>query len=136
MYTATDDEDDDDLGDDNIINLMVVCCLERDSSKFKPSAVLLALVPISVSSLQPNFEPAADRDRNNVYNVTVIVTDSDGNTDALYRYHHNLINVEETAEVPVVLLFADVRTETLMQQAEVGTPITSYTEQTLTRVSE
>ena len=68
----------------------------------------------------PDYESPADSGRNNVYNATVIVTDSDGDTDSS-EVTVAIRNMMETGAV--VLLFDSVRPDTLMRRPEVGTRI-------------
>ena len=66
----------------------------------------------------PNFEAMADADGNNEYEVTVVVTDSAGNTDTR-DVTVTIENVEEDGEVQISLLHAQVGTQLV---AEVTDP--------------
>ena len=105
-YVAEDDEDDDNSGDDKMITWKLS---GRDGSKFEISDDGVLTIKST-----PDFEAQS------VYNFSVVVTDSDGNTDSRI-VTVTIKNVEEPGTV--VLLFADVRTETLMLQPKVGTKI-------------
>ena len=68
----------------------------------------------------PDFEAPADSGRDNIYNVTVVVTDSGSNTD-MVPVTVTIKNFEEPGTV--VLLFASVQPETFILEPEVGTRI-------------
>ena len=109
-YSATDPEDDLDDDKDLIWSLS-----GADSSKFD-----ITNSGVLTFKSSPDYESPADSGRNNVYNVTVIVTDSDGNTDSR-EVTVAIRNIMETGAV--VLVFDSVRPDTTMLQPEVGTRI-------------
>ena len=86
-----------------------------DSSKFD-----ISNTGVLTFESPPDFEARADSGRNNIYNVTVVVTDSGENTDSR-DVTVTIRNIEETGAV--VLVFDSVRPDTPMLQPEVGTRI-------------
>ena len=104
--TATDPEDD---NEDLIWSLS-----GADRSKFDISdaGALTFTSP-------PNYESRADSGRNNVYNVTVVVTDSGGNTDS----RDVTVSIRDVEETGTVVLVFDRWSDTPMLQPEVGTRI-------------
>ena len=68
----------------------------------------------------PDFDSPTDSGRNNVYNFTVVVTDSAGNTDSL-PVAVTIGNFNEGGSVS--LLFNGLTPDTLVQEARVGTTI-------------
>ena len=106
-YTATDDEDD---GDQSTEAVEVVVVWGRHATS-SPSATSVATdtcddPPVTAAvelrfKDSPNFEAPTDSGRNNVYNVTVTVTDSRGRTDSV-DVAVTVTNVEEDGESYVV----------------------------------
>ncbi len=101
-YTATDDEDD-------VANAAVVL------TKSGPDQALFSLNAQGVLtfSAMPNFEAPKDAGRNNVYNITVVATDSDGQTDEM-DVIVTVANVEEDGTVTLSPL-----------QPRIGSPVTA-----------
>ena len=113
-YTASDDEDDKDEDAETVLKWSLS---GADSERFN----IVTTTPGDVSTLTlsfksstaPDFEAPADAGRNNVYNVTVVVTDSDEMT-ASRDVAVTVTNVEEDGTVTLSNL-----------QPEDGTPITA-----------
>ena len=110
-YTATDPEDDDATLNWSLSGV--------DSARFEVSNTSGVSTDLSFKS-SPDYEARADRGGNNVYDVKVIVTDSDGQT-ASRDVAVTVTNVEEPGTI--VLVFDSVRPDTPMLQPEVGTRI-------------
>ena len=77
-----------------------------DADRFDLSATTGAQVDLTFKAV-PDFEAPADSGRNNVYNVTVVVTDSGGNTDTR-DVAVTVDNVEEGGEVVLSALHPEV----------------------------
>ena len=92
-YSATDHED-------NVANTDLQWSLSgADMDKFEISATTGASTVLSFkSSTAPDFESPSDSGKNNVYNVTVVVTDNDGQTDSR-DVAVTVTNVEEDGTV-------------------------------------
>ena len=101
-YTATDDEDDNGVLEWSLSG--------ADSDKFEIDTDTGATVALSFEA-SPDFENPADSGGNNVYNVTVKVTDSRGRTDSV-DVAVMVTNVEEDGVVTLS-----------NRQPEVGVPI-------------
>ena len=98
-YTATDDED---------TNADVVLTLSgADASAFDLTAGQLTFKAV------PNFEAPKDTGVNNVYNITVVATDSDDQTDEM-DVTVTVTNVDEAGTVTLSTL-----------QPRIGTPVTA-----------
>ena len=106
-YEAADDDDD----TDDAIKL-TWSLSGTDSSKFSISNDTGTLGELTFKG-SLNFESPTDSGRNNVYNVTVVVTDSDGDTDS-QEVTVEVTNEEEDGTVTLSNL-----------QPEVGIPITA-----------
>ena len=97
-YEATDDEDDADV---------VLTLSGTDAAAFS-----LVAGEVTFKAL-PNFEAPKDAGRNNVYNITVVATDSDGQTDEM-DVIVTVTNVEEDGTVTLSPL-----------QPRIGSPVTA-----------
>ena len=97
-YTVTDQDDDDEVSDDADITWTLS---GADSSKFNITDTG-ATRTISFKD-DANFESPADSDGNNVYDVTVVVTDTDGNTDS-QAVMVKVTNVEEMGVITLSTL--------------------------------
>ena len=98
QYTVTDEDDDDDVSNDADITWTLS---GADSSKFNITTTG-ATRTISFKEAA-NFESPADSDRNNVYEVTVVVTDTDNNTDS-QAVMVKVTNVEEMGVITLSTL--------------------------------
>ena len=105
-YTATDADDDDDAATG-----LTWLLSGADASKFEITDSS-ATRTLSFEAM-PNFESPGDSDGNNVYEVTVMVTDSEGNTDS-QAVMVKVTNVEETGMIDFSTL-----------QPRVGFPVTA-----------
>ena len=83
-----------------------------DSARFEMSPDTGSSIDLTFAEM-PNYEAATDRQRNNVYNLTITVTDSAGNSDSR-NVAITVTNVEESGSISL----SHVR-------AEVGTRITA-----------
>ena len=101
-YTATDDEDGV-AGDDVVLTLS-----GTDAAAFSLSAARAVTF-----KAVPNFEAPKDAGKNNVYNITVVATDSDGQTDEM-DVIVTVTNVDEAGTVTLSLL-----------QPRIGTALTA-----------
>ena len=98
-YMATDDEDD-------VDSVAVVLT--------GPDAALFSLADGALSfTIAPNFEAPKDVGKDNVYNITVVATDSDGQTDEM-DVTVTVTNVEEVGTVTLSPL-----------QPRIGSPVTA-----------
>ena len=90
QYTVTDEDEDDDVSDDADITWTLS---GADSSKFDITTTGANAHDFLQGSTR-NFESPGDSDGNNVYDVTVVVTDTDSNTDS-QAVMVKVTNVEE-----------------------------------------
>ena len=104
-YTVADEDEDDDAAD------LTWLLSGADSSKFELTTAD-ATRTLSFKDM-PNFESPGDSDGNNVYEVTVMVTDTDSNTDE-QAVMVKVTNVEETGMIDFSTL-----------QPRVGFPVTA-----------
>ena len=100
-YTATDDEDDAGTGD------VVLTLSGTDAASFSLTEGVLTFKAL------PNFEAPKDAGKDNAYNITVVATDSDGQTDEM-DVTVTVTNVEEDGTVTLSLL-----------QPRIGTALTA-----------
>ena len=108
QYTVTDQDEDDNVSDDADITWTLS---GADSSKFDITTTG-ATRTISFKDA-PSFESPGDSGGNNVYEVTVVVTDTDSNTDS-QAVMVKVTNVEETGSIEFSTL-----------QPRVGFPVTA-----------
>ena len=97
-YTVTDEDEDDDVSEDADITWTLS---GADSSKFDITTTG-ATSTISFKDA-PSFESPGDSDGNNVYDVTVVVTDTDSNTDS-QAVMVKVTNVEEMGMITLSTL--------------------------------
>ena len=100
-YAATDDED----GDANVA--VVLTLSGTDAAAFSLDAGEVTFKAV------PNFEAPKDAGKDNVYNITVVATDSDGQTDEM-GVTVTVTNVEEGGTVTLSPL-----------QPRIGSPVTA-----------
>ena len=100
-YTATDDEDDAGTGD------VVLTLSGTDAASFSLTEGVLTFKAL------PNFEAPKDAGKDNAYNITVVATDSDGQTDEM-DVTVTVTNVEEDGTVTLSTL-----------QPRIGTALTA-----------
>ena len=93
QFTVTDEDVDDDVSDDANIKWLLS---GADSNKFELTTTG-ATRTISFKAM-PNFESPGDSGANNVYEVTVVVTDTEGNTDE-QAVMVKVTNVEEGGRI-------------------------------------
>ena len=98
-YTATDDEDDN--------NNVVLSLSGTDAAAFDLNEGEVTFKAV------PNFEAPKDAGKNNVYNITVVATDSDGQTDEM----DVIVTVTNENELGTVTLS--------LLQPRIGTPLTA-----------
>ena len=98
QYSVTDEDEDDDVTNDADITWTLS---GADSSKFDITTTG-ATRTISFKDA-PNFEFPGDSDGNNVYDVTVVVTDTDNNTDS-QAVMVKVMNVEEMGMITISTL--------------------------------
>ena len=98
QYTVTDEDEDDNVSDDADITWTLS---GADSSKFNITATGETRT-ISFKDA-PSFESPGDSGGNNVYDVTVVVTDTDGNTDS-QAVMVKVTNVEEMGVITLSTL--------------------------------
>ena len=108
QFTVTDEDEDDNVSDDADIKWLLS---GADSSKFQLTTTG-ATRTLSFEAM-PNFESPGDSDGNNVYEVTVMVTDTDSNTDS-QAVMVKVTNVEEPGSIEFSTL-----------QPRVGFPVTA-----------
>ena len=108
QFTVTDEDEDDNVSDDADIKWLLS---GADSSKFQLTTTG-ATRTLSFEAM-PNFESPGDSDGNNVYEVTVMVTDTKGNTDE-QAVMVKVTNVEEPGAIDFSTL-----------QPRVGFPVTA-----------
>ena len=99
-YTATDDEDGEDTG-------VVLTLSGADAGDFNITEGVLTF------KQSPNYEDPADAGTNNVYNIRVVATDSDNQTDTM-AVTVMVTNVDEAGTLTLSTL-----------QPRVGTPLTA-----------
>ena len=104
-YMATDDEDDQDTNADDVV-LLPLSGADADVFSIDDEGVL-------TFKAVPNFEAPKDAGKDNVYNITVVATDSDGQTDEM-DVTVTVTNVEEDGTVTLSTL-----------QPRVGTALTA-----------
>ena len=92
-FTVTDEDDADAVNEDANIKWLLS---GADSSKFDITTT--GATRTLFFKAMPNFESPGDSDRNNVYEVTVMVTDTDSNTDE-QAVMVKVTNVEETGMI-------------------------------------
>ena len=109
-YTVTDADEDDDVSVDADIKWSLS---GADSSKFSLTDTDETRTLSFEEAEAPNFESPGDSDGNNVYEVTVVVTDTKGNTDE-HVVMVKVTNVEENGAIEFSTL-----------QPRVGFPVTA-----------
>ena len=102
-YTATDDDD----GNESPVVSVVLTLSGTDEALFNLTAGGLTF------KASPNFEAPKDAGKDNVYNITVVATDSDGQTDEM-DVTVTVTNVEENGTVTLSTL-----------QPRIGTALTA-----------
>ena len=100
QYAVTDEDDEDDVSDDAD---MTWTLSGADSSKFNITTTGATRTISFKEAEAPNFESPGDSGANNVYDVTVMVTDTDGNTDS-QAVMVKVTNVEEMGVITLSTL--------------------------------
>ena len=76
----------------------------------------------SPSSAEPDFEDPKDAGKDNVYNITVVATDSDGQTDEM-DVTVTVTNVEEDGTVTLSLLQPRIGTALTATLTDIDGPV-------------
>ena len=102
QYTVTDEDEDDNVDDDADADITWLLS-GADSSKFQLTTTGATRTLSFKEAEAPNFESPGDSGGNNVYEVTVMVTDTDGNTDS-QAVMVKVTNVEEMGVITLSTL--------------------------------